>query len=79
LITAKDHASVQINIGEVDASGRYTGSFTTYALSGFVRKESEADDSINRLATKDGRKYLHQTIGEQCLFRVLTYLLYFSP
>jgi small subunit ribosomal protein S21e len=58
LITAKDHASVQINIGEVDASGRYTGSFTTYALSGFVRKESEADDSINRLATKDGRKCL---------------------
>ncbi|KAH8552955.1 30S ribosomal protein S21e [Umbelopsis sp. PMI_123] len=54
LITAKDHASVQINIGDVDASGRYTGSFTTYALSGFVRKESEADDSINRLATKDG-------------------------
>jgi len=56
LITAKDHASVQINVGEVDASGRYTGSFTTYALSGFVRKESEADDSINRLATQDGRK-----------------------
>ncbi|KAJ2956500.1 hypothetical protein NQZ79_g7668 [Umbelopsis isabellina] len=56
LITAKDHASVQINIGEVDASGRYTGSFTTYALCGFVRKESEADDSINRLATQDGRK-----------------------
>jgi small subunit ribosomal protein S21e len=56
LITAKDHASVQINVGDVDASGRYTGSFTTYALSGFVRKESEADDSINRLATKDGRK-----------------------
>ncbi|CAO3673363.1 unnamed protein product [Umbelopsis vinacea] len=54
LITAKDHASVQINVGEVDASGRYTGSFTTYALSGFVRKESEADDSINRLATQDG-------------------------
>lgn len=56
LITAKDHASVQLNVGEVDASGRYTGSFTTYALCGFVRKESEADDSINRLATQDGRK-----------------------
>jgi small subunit ribosomal protein S21e len=57
LITAKDHASVQINIGDVDASGRYTGSFTTYALCGFVRKESEADDCINRLATQDGRNY----------------------
>ena len=54
LIGAKDHASVQINIGDVDETGRYTGSFTTYALSGYVRAQSEADDSINRLATKDG-------------------------
>ncbi|KAG0347879.1 40S ribosomal protein S21 [Podila humilis] len=54
LIGAKDHASVQINIGDIDANGRYTGTFTTYALSGYVRAQSEADDSINRLATKDG-------------------------
>ncbi|KAG0309311.1 40S ribosomal protein S21 [Dissophora globulifera] len=54
LIGAKDHASVQINIGDVDENGRYTGKFTTYALSGYVRAQSEADDSINRLATKDG-------------------------
>ncbi|KAI8604919.1 40S ribosomal protein S21 [Dissophora ornata] len=54
LIGAKDHASVQINIGDVDENGRYTGAFTTYALSGYVRAQSEADDSINRLATKDG-------------------------
>ncbi|KAK9702816.1 30S ribosomal protein S21e [Basidiobolus meristosporus CBS 931.73] len=54
LIPAKDHASVQINIGEVDAEGRYTGSFQTYAFSGFVRKLGESDDSLNRLATKDG-------------------------
>ncbi|KAG0233617.1 40S ribosomal protein S21 [Mortierella sp. GBA43] len=54
LIGSKDHASVQINIGNVDENGRYTGSFTTYALSGFVRAQSEADDSLNRLATKDG-------------------------
>ncbi|OAQ29915.1 ribosomal protein S21e [Linnemannia elongata AG-77] len=54
LIGAKDHASVQINIGGVDENGRYNGSFTTYALSGYVRAQSEADDSINRLATKDG-------------------------
>ncbi|KAF9145665.1 40S ribosomal protein S21 [Mortierella sp. GBA39] len=54
LIGAKDHASVQINIGGVDENGRFNGSFTTYALSGYVRAQSEADDSINRLATKDG-------------------------
>lgn len=54
LITAKDHAAVQINIGEVDAQGLYTGSFKPYVLSGFVRGMSEADDSLNRLATADG-------------------------
>lgn len=38
LITAKDHAAVQINIGNVDAAtGRYTGEFKTFALCGYVR------------------------------------------
>ncbi len=54
LITAKDHASVQLNVGDVDAQGRYVGTFTTYALSGQVRSQGEGDDSINRLATADG-------------------------
>lgn len=54
LISAKDHASVQINVGDVDAEGKFTGAFTTYALSGFVRRTGESDDSLNRLATKDG-------------------------
>ncbi|KND04929.1 40S ribosomal protein S21 [Spizellomyces punctatus DAOM BR117] len=54
LITAKDHASVQINVADVDASGRLAGTFHTYALSGFVRSMGESDDSINRLATTDG-------------------------
>ncbi|KAJ1554560.1 40S ribosomal protein S21, partial [Cladochytrium tenue] len=54
LITAKDHASIQINVGDVDQSGRLTGTFKTYALSGFVRSRAEGDDSINRLATHDG-------------------------
>lgn len=39
LITAKDHASVQINIGHVDENGIYTGQFTTFALSGFIRAQ----------------------------------------
>jgi small subunit ribosomal protein S21e len=54
LITAKDHASVQINIADVDAEGRLTGTQKTYALSGFVRSISESDDALNRLATADG-------------------------
>ena len=54
LITAKDHASVQINIADVDASGRATGSFKSYVMSGFVRSAAESDDSLNRLATADG-------------------------
>ncbi|CAG8495390.1 5615_t:CDS:2 [Ambispora leptoticha] len=54
LITSKDHASVQINVGNVDAQGRYTGTFSTYALCGFIRGQGESDDSLNRLATSDG-------------------------
>ncbi|CAL9134502.1 unnamed protein product [Musa acuminata var. zebrina] len=40
LITAKDHASVQINIGHLDESGVYTGQFSTFALSGFIRAQA---------------------------------------
>lgn len=55
LIPAKDHASVQINVADVDASGRaIPGSNTSFVLSGFVRNMSEADDSLNRLATEAG-------------------------
>ncbi|CAG8507941.1 1828_t:CDS:2 [Paraglomus occultum] len=55
LITAKDHASVQINIGEVDEEGHLKpGKAVIYALCGYVRSQGESDDSINRLATKDG-------------------------
>jgi small subunit ribosomal protein S21e len=55
LITAKDHASVQINIGHVDENGHIIpGQHTTYAICGFVRTRGESDDSINRLATENG-------------------------
>lgn len=56
LITAKDHASVQIIVGEVDEKGLYTGKSVQYNLSGFVRRSGEADDSLNHKATKDGCK-----------------------
>ena len=55
LITAKDHASVQINIAEVDANtGLYTGASVPFALSGYLRNMSESDDSFNRLCTEQG-------------------------
>ncbi|RSH87990.1 40S ribosomal protein S21 [Apiotrichum porosum] len=55
LITAKDHASVQITVADVDAEGKaIKGQGTTIALCGQVRSQGEADDSINRIATKEG-------------------------
>ena len=54
IIKAKDHASVQISVGKVDENGRYTGENQVYALCGFVRAMGEGDDSLNRLAQRDG-------------------------
>ncbi|XP_013403352.1 40S ribosomal protein S21-like [Lingula anatina] len=55
IIAAKDHASIQINLAEVDENtGRMTGSNRTYAICGQIRRMGESDDSIARLAKKDG-------------------------
>merc|ERR1712096_203542 len=55
ILSAKDHASIQINLAEVDEStGRMTGAFKTYAICGAIRRMGESDDCINRLAKKDG-------------------------
>ncbi|KAK6161138.1 hypothetical protein DH2020_004519 [Rehmannia glutinosa] len=40
LITSKDHASVQINVGHLDERGVYTGGFSTFALCGFIRAQA---------------------------------------
>ena len=39
LITAKDHAAIQLNIGHVDASGLFTGEYTTIAIAGYLRNK----------------------------------------
>jgi hypothetical protein len=57
LITSKDHASVQIAVADVDGNGRALNTTTTFALCGQVRSQGEGDDSINRLATKEGREW----------------------
>merc|ERR1711907_263815 len=55
IIAAKDHASVQINIAQVDkATGRATGKYDSFALCGAVRSMAEADDSMNRLTQEAG-------------------------
>lgn len=55
IIAAKDHAAVQLDIAEIDEqTGRMTGKSRTYALCGSIRMMGEADDSIVRLATRDG-------------------------
>ncbi|KAH0908603.1 hypothetical protein HID58_031924 [Brassica napus] len=52
MITSKDHASVQLNIGHLDSDGIYTGQFTTFALCGFVRAQGDADSGVDRLWQK---------------------------
>ncbi|ESW10902.1 hypothetical protein PHAVU_009G247800 [Phaseolus vulgaris] len=52
LITAKDHASVQINIGHVDENGIYNGQFSTFALCGYIRAQGDADSALDRLWQK---------------------------
>mmetsp|Transcript_39459 Transcript_39459/g.35215 ORF Transcript_39459/g.35215 Transcript_39459/m.35215 type:complete len:92 (+) Transcript_39459:74-349(+) len=54
VIPAKDKSSVQINIGQVDESGRYTGRNLIYAFSGFIRKQGRADAELEELLTKAG-------------------------
>ena len=58
LITAKDHAAIQISVADVDANGVAQGTSTSFAISGPVRAMGESDDSLNRLATGAGRESL---------------------
>ena len=54
IISAKDHASAQISVAEVDEEGRMTGGFKTFAFCGKVRAMGEADDSFTNLCLNDG-------------------------
>lgn len=58
LIEAKDHASVQIAVADVDENGKMIpGSTTNIPISGAVRHHGEGDDSINRIAQDLGCTY----------------------
>merc|ERR1711964_614485 len=54
IIAAKDHASVQTSVAEVDEEGRMTGSFKYFAFCGNVRKQAEVDDALVNLALMEG-------------------------
>jgi len=54
VISAKDHASVQLNVGHTDANGVYTGQYTTVAFCGQLRGMGESDVALNRLADEAG-------------------------
>ena len=55
IIAAKDNASVQMIIADVDEkTGRMLPTAKTYAICGAIRRMGESDDCINRLAKKDG-------------------------
>jgi len=53
MIAAKDHSSVQINVGKVDKTGVYSGDYNTYALCGYIRSKEEADLAFSELCKKD--------------------------
>lgn len=53
LISAKDHAAVQISVAELDQEGKMTGA-KKYVISGYLRKVGEGDSTLNFLACKDG-------------------------
>lgn len=56
LITAKDHASVQIDIARVNEAGIITGEVNTVAICGFVRRKGLSDEAFFRIAKKVGYK-----------------------
>ncbi|XP_057646365.1 40S ribosomal protein S21-like [Chionomys nivalis] len=55
ILGAKDHASIQMNVAEVDrVTGQFKGQFKIYAICGAISWMGESDDSIPRLAQGDG-------------------------
>ncbi|CAD7946354.1 unnamed protein product [Amoebophrya sp. A120] len=54
LIAAKEHSSIQMNVGQVDTEGKYTNEFFTFHLAGFIRQRGEADACLNRLLFEKG-------------------------
>jgi len=57
LITSDDYAAVQINVGDVDAvTGKYTGTYKTYAICGYLRDKGESDMALTAMAITEEKK-----------------------
>ena len=56
ILAAKDNASVQINVGLVNADGVFTGESDTFALAGYIRHHGEGDMALTELARQADAK-----------------------
>jgi small subunit ribosomal protein S21e len=62
LIRAKDHASTQINVANVDpVTGIATSETTAFCLAGYIRFKSEGDMALTELVQKNDAKLLAGT------------------
>ncbi|EWM29622.1 40s ribosomal protein s21 [Nannochloropsis gaditana] len=53
VIHSKDHAAVQVNVANVDASGVYLqGDLKTIAMAGYIRAKGEADAAMTEMVKK---------------------------
>uniref|UniRef100_U5EIE6 40S ribosomal protein S21 n=1 Tax=Corethrella appendiculata TaxID=1370023 RepID=U5EIE6_9DIPT len=69
IIHAKDHASIQINIVDVDPNtGRMKDTSKVYAICGEIRRMGESDDCIARLAKKFGFTHFNNSLIINHLF-----------
>mmetsp|Transcript_24839 Transcript_24839/g.22553 ORF Transcript_24839/g.22553 Transcript_24839/m.22553 type:complete len:81 (+) Transcript_24839:66-308(+) len=50
ILAANDFGAVQINVANIDpVTGVYTKTNTTFALSGFIRAQADADEALTAL------------------------------
>lgn len=53
VLAADDFGSVQINVANIDATGKFDKSSKTYGISGFIRGHAEGDEALTALVAKD--------------------------
>ncbi|CAK9301806.1 unnamed protein product [Gordionus sp. m RMFG-2023] len=54
ILSATDHASIQLAIADIGEDGVALSSSKIYAICGNIRRIGESDDCINRLTKEDG-------------------------
>jgi small subunit ribosomal protein S21e len=65
LVQAKDHASVQINVANVDpVTGMATADSVPYCLAGYIRFKSEGDMALTSLVQKKDAEMMAPVVQE---------------